>query len=105
LGHWVAPILKLWLLPAGPGLILLALAYFVYYRRDFARRHPEIFLLLPRWCAQLREYTTREERRRIAYYWLNLPLRTQVQFNSNDRAFLIWADMIVMATVTPMAAE
>ena len=37
------------------------------------RAHPQIFLAFPRWYAELRERTTREERRRIAYMWLCLP--------------------------------
>ena len=52
----------------------------------------------PRWIHELREYTTRDERRRIAYNWLRLPLRTRLHYNSDDRAFMLWADLLVLST-------
>jgi hypothetical protein len=85
----------LWL----PGILLLVGAVLLYERRDIAERYPQIFLAFPRWYHQLREDTNRLERRRIAYMWLRLPWRTQLIYNSNSTAFLVWADLIVMGTV------
>ncbi|MFO7323331.1 MAG: hypothetical protein DIU68_016495 [Chloroflexota bacterium] len=98
LGILVAPYVRAFYLPAGPALILLILAWIAWDRREVARRHPEIFMVYPRWINHLREYTTREERRRIAYMWLHLPWRTRLHYNSNDRAFLLWTDLLVLST-------
>lgn len=100
IGVWIYPYVRLPLMPAGPGILLFFAAYFAHQHIDFARRHPEIFQSFPRWHRELREYTTRAERRRIAYMWLDLPLKTRLLYNSSDRAFLHWADMIVLATVS-----
>lgn len=53
---------------------------------------------LPRWYHELRERTTRYERRRIAYMWLRMPWRARLFYSSDDRAFLLWADYIIMGT-------
>ncbi|MBE2269081.1 MAG: hypothetical protein IAE80_12690 [Anaerolinea sp.] len=80
-------------------LPLLALSiYCVYHAKRLSRRFPMIFLAYPRWYADLRDRTTREERRRIAYRWLVLPKRTRLHYNSNDRAFTVWADFVILAT-------
>ena len=98
-GYVIAPIARIWCLPFGPGLILAGIGWFVWDRRYIAQRHPEIFQAYPRWCRELREYTSRLERRRIAYAWLRLPWKTRLVLNSNDRAFLQWADMVVLASL------
>lgn len=99
LGYITRSFVNIWCLPFGPAAIFFVAAWYVWNQHDFARSHPEIFLSFPRWCKILREYTDREERRRIAYMWLRLPLRTRLLLNSNDRAFLNWADMVIMATM------
>jgi hypothetical protein len=96
-GIWADPLVEnipTWL----PGLLLINFAYSAHRYRALWERFP-FLLALPRWSAQLREYTDREERRRIAYNWLDLSWRTRLLFNGSDRAFLQWADLIVMATV------
>lgn len=98
-GFLVEPIISAPFLPAGPGLLMLTAAYFAYRYRDVALRHPHIFQAYPRWLFRLRDYTSREERRRIAYRWLTLPWRTRLYYNSSDSAFLLWADLIVLATI------
>jgi MFS family permease len=55
---------------------------------------------LPRWYYALRQYTTRQERRRIAYMWLWLPRRTRSLYHANDRAFLLWADLVIAGTLS-----
>ena len=54
----------------------------------------------PKWYARFLEDTSRGERRRIAYMWLRLPWRTRLLYNANDRLFFIWAEYVIVATVT-----
>jgi hypothetical protein len=82
------------------GAILLILAYIAREYRRYMRQYPQIFLSFPRWYAELSERTTREERRRIAYMWLCLPRSMRMHLNGSDRHFLIWADQVILATVT-----
>ncbi len=63
-------------------------------------QYPDIFLSLPHWYVELRERTTREERRRIAYMWLCLPRSTRLHYNGSDRNFQIWADQVILATIS-----
>lgn len=97
-GGLVRPIISSSFFANVPGILTLVVAYFVWRFRDVAERHPHIFNAYPRWLLRLREYTTREERRRIAYRWLMLPWRTRLYYNSSDAAFLLWADFIVLST-------
>jgi hypothetical protein len=82
------------------GGILLLAAYLSRENRRYMSMYPQIFLSFPRWYAELRERTTREERRRIAYMWLCLPRSMRMHLNGSDRHFLIWADQVILATVT-----
>ncbi len=81
------------------GALLAASGYF------YTRLSPEVKNIrlslpaLPFWYNELRERTTREERRRLAYMWLRLPLRTRLLYNTHDRAFFVWADLVIMATL------
>ncbi len=65
----------------------------------FARQHPRMFLLYPHWYTDLRERTTRVERRRLAYMWLRLPWRARIMYNSSEPAFMIWVDLVLLATL------
>jgi hypothetical protein len=80
------------------GLLLMFLAYATEGRPEIAKEHPKLLLSYPRWYAELRLNTTREERRRIAYMWLWLPARMRLYYNSHDRAFHLWADLIIIST-------
>lgn len=80
--------------------LLYVLAWVMYRAPHLARKYPHVFLIVPRWYVDLRERTTREERRRIAYRWLALPRRTRQALSSNDYAFRVWADMVIIGTVT-----
>jgi hypothetical protein len=51
--------------------------------------------------AELVGRTTRAERRRLAYMWLRLPAKLRLIYNSNDRAFMEWADMVILSTFWP----
>ncbi len=56
-------------------------------------------LRYPRWYHDLRERTTRYERRRIGYMWLYLPWRARLSYNSSDALFMLWADFVIMGTI------
>jgi hypothetical protein len=74
-------------------------AYYLHGVPDFAQKHPRLFLKLPHWYYELSERTERLERRRIAYMWLRLPWRLRLIYNSNDTAFVQWADMVIIGTL------
>ena len=80
------------------GVVLMLLAYAAEENPQIAKEYPTLLLSYPLWYAELRRRTTREERRRIAYMWLWLPARMRLYYNSHDRAFNLWADLIIMST-------
>lgn len=82
------------------GLIFLALALIARENAHVMKAHPHIFLAYPRWYAELRQRTTREERRHIAYMWLALPRAMRLHLSGSDYHFMIWADHVILATVT-----
>ena len=82
------------------GAVLLTASYLAYGWRDKMRDYPQIFLIVPRWYVELRDRTTREERRHIAYMWLCLPRRMRMHLNGSDHHFLLWADQVILGTVT-----
>ncbi|HLV34033.1 MAG TPA: hypothetical protein VKY59_02915 [Spirillospora sp.] len=87
-------------LPTVPvGLLLLAAAYAAYTQQDLARQYPRIFMSYPRWYHDLRDRTSRYERRRLAYMWLSLPPRLRLIYNGSDHAFNQWADLVILATM------
>ncbi len=83
-----------------PGLVILLLAIIAYRAFGLASRFPGLFLALPRWYAELRERTTREERRRIAFMWLTLPRQTRLHYEWHTRAFTHWVDLVIVSTGT-----
>jgi len=54
----------------------------------------------PSWYNKLESYTSRVERRRIAYMWLRLPMRTRWLYNASDKFFFQWVDLVIIATVS-----
>ena len=82
------------------GILFIAGAYFAYNSPGFMRAYPQIFQAFPRWYAELRERTTREERRHIAYMWLCLPRSARLHLSGSDHHFQLWADYVILATVT-----
>ncbi len=99
LGPWIAPGLRSWSPVILMGGLLLIAAYFAYTNPKFALQHAGIFLIYPRWYYELRERTSRYERRRLAYMWLALPRGLRLAYNGSDRAFNQWADLVIMATM------
>jgi len=78
-------------------LILLLPLTSVYQRIvPLIRNNPGLFMRFPAWYYWLIEHTTREERRRIAYLWLRLPLRTRLLYNARDEYFRQWVDLVLM---------
>ncbi len=67
--------------------------------KAFAANHPHVFMALPRWYVELRARTSRDERRRLAYMWLRLPLNMQLHLSINDHAFFHWADLVLISAV------
>jgi hypothetical protein len=98
-GFWLAAPLRSWAVLVMPGILLIAGAYYAYTHPELAQQHPQIFMSYPSWYFELRERTTRYERRRIAYMWLGLPYRMRMAFNGNDHAFNQWADLVIIATI------
>ena len=89
----------IWLPTTIPGLALLVGAYFAQSHPELPRQFPRLFMSFPRWYFDLRDRTSRYERRRLAYMWLWLPPRLRFIYNGNDRAFNQWADLVIMATM------
>lgn len=79
------------------GMVILFLAYlareFQYPKNEGAKP------VLPVWYRRFVEDTTRAERRRVAYMWLRMPLRTRLLLNASDYHFFLWVDLIVIATI------
>lgn len=81
------------------ALLIFGSAYAAWTNPQIARQYPQIFMVLPRWYYDLRDRTSREERRRLAYMWLWLPRRLRLIYNSSDRAFNHWADLVIMSSM------
>ncbi|NJL96036.1 MAG: hypothetical protein HC915_21035 [Anaerolineae bacterium] len=96
---WVANITQLYFPGEAIGVLVLAAGFVLNHFSDYARAHPNPLLIYPHWLLDLFFRTSRLERRRIAYMWLRLPWRTRLFYNGNDRAFLQWADSIIIATL------
>ena len=96
---WAAPISRLSFILSLLGVFLALLAAFGYNNYAAAEKYHFMVLPYPRWYHELRERTTRYERRRIGFMWLHLSARTRLSYNSSDRLFFIWADFIIMGTI------
>lgn len=81
------------------GIFLIILALWGYYSYTQVAAFYYRYIPFPRWHHELVERTTRYERRRIAYMWLHLPLRTRLTYNSSDKHFFNWADFVIMGTI------
>lgn len=93
---FVAPRYPLFIL----ALIFFVAAYAAFTQPRFMAQYPQVFLAFPRWYVELRERTTREERRHIAYMWLCLPRSARLHLNGSNHHFNLWADYVILATVT-----
>ena len=83
---------------AAIALLMFGASYVAYMNPNFARQHPQIFMSFPRWYYDLRDRTSRYERRRLAYMWLWLPRRLRLVYNGSDHAFNQWADLVILSS-------
>jgi hypothetical protein len=86
------------------GVLVLLIGLWVnwwgrdWFRKPAVRKFASLLPTLPLWYARLGAETSRYERRRIAYMWLRLPLRTRIMYNVNDHSFFLWAELVIMST-------
>lgn len=81
------------------GVVMFFMVALGYNYYDKAQTIHFAILKYPHWYHDLRERTSRYERRRIAYMWLHLPPRLRLAYNSSDRLFFIWADFVILGTI------
>lgn len=80
------------------GILSALIGGQIYYRvKEKVFNHPDVFMQYPHWYRDLVDRTSREERRRLAYMWLSLPIRTRMLYNTRDDAFQHWADLVVIS--------
>ncbi len=101
-GVALAYLILLALVPSGFlilfGLMLISTGAVFYMRiRENIMNRPDFFLQYPRWYREIVDHTTREERRKISYMWLSLPLRTRLLYNTREDAFRKWVELVVIS--------
>jgi len=80
------------------GVFSFVMFVMLYWRiRDSVMRHPQVFLRFPNWYREIVDHTTREERRKLAYMWLALPLRTRLLYNAQHEEFRKWVELVVLS--------
>jgi hypothetical protein len=97
--YWLDRLTRLETPFLSSGIVLIAVAWIVYRLIQRARPAPQLILGSPRWLVDLYERSSRLERRRIAYMWMRLSWRARLAYDSSDKAFLEWADMIIVSTL------
>ncbi|GAB1420573.1 hypothetical protein MASR2M15_06770 [Anaerolineales bacterium] len=72
---------------------------FIFYNslRNLVLKYLQELALYPKWYQVLMMKADRDERRRIAYLWLNLPLRLRLVYSTNDHLFEQWTDLVLMS--------
>ncbi len=83
------------------AVLAIISAFIAYHWKYMFQSYAEKlrFPPIPAWYGKLCEETSRYERRRIAYMWLHLPLRTRLLYNARDRFFFQWAELVIMASI------
>lgn len=74
----------------------------------FSIQSPHLFIryaawLQPRWARQLAERADYDEQRRVAWAWLRLPPGLRRRFALQERAFDVWADLIILSVGSTQA--
>lgn len=81
------------------GVFFLVLAWISHNLKEriigILKELPQV----PRWYDTFLDQTSRYERRRIAYMWLRLPVRTRWIYNASDNFFFQWIDLVILASV------
>lgn len=91
------------LLAPSSFLVLIGVFLFVgfvmlYWRiKDSVMDHPSVFLRFPSWYREIVDHTSREERRKLSYMWLGLPLRTRLLYNADHAEFRKWVELVVLS--------
>ena len=104
-GLWAAPYQGLSATLTTFGILMGVVVAIGYTYAEQAEKIHLKILKYPLWYHDLRERTTRYERRRIAYMWLHLPWRLRLLYNSSDSSFFIWADFVIMGTIREEESE
>ena len=80
------------------GVFLFVTFVMLYWKvKDSILAHPQIFLRFPRWYRDIVDHTSREERRKLSYMWLGLPLRTRLLYNAQHEEFRKWVELVVLS--------
>ena len=101
-GCFLAYLIFILLVPSSI-LILLGVMSFVtfvmlYWRiKDSVMQYPDFFLRFPNWYREIVRHTSREERRKLSYMWLGLPLRTRLLYNAQHNEFRKWVELVVLS--------
>jgi hypothetical protein len=98
-GFTLRPVLDWTPITIPLGIIFVLISGLATQMRDRVYEQQQHLPVLPRWYARLYNDTNRPERRRIAYMWLRLPLRTRLLYNVSNRFFFLWVDLVLAATV------
>ena len=80
------------------GVMIFVAYVLLYWKiRDNVMSYPGLFLRFPRWYRDIVDHTSREERRKLSYMWLVLPLRTRLLYNAHQDAFRHWVELVVLS--------
>jgi hypothetical protein len=82
-----------WLLPVVLFTLAAALAHWL--SDDLQPLMPK-----PGWYARFLRQTRDDERRRVAYAWLNITPAMRAHFNGQDEAFFTWVDLVMLAAIS-----
>lgn len=96
---WFASLTSVWLPGELIGTVMILASLGVEHYKAYIQQNPKESFIYPRWLFDIQQRTSRLERRRIAYMWMRLPWRTRLLYNSNDQAFLQWADFVILSTL------
>lgn len=95
-GFWLTRVSRNVFFPMGTIGVVLLIGSVIAYRKAHL---VEKYFHYPVWYYELKERTSRSERRRIAYMWLHVSRKGKLIYNSSDFAFNQWADLIIVSTI------
>lgn len=80
------------------GILAFVLSVMLYWKiKNSILNYPQIFLKFPRWYRDIVDHTSREERRKLSYMWLGLPVRTRLLYNARHDEFRKWVELVVLS--------
>lgn len=100
-GGFFAYIMLFWYLNPGVAfslglIIVLPLTATRATFLDMLYKYHESFRIFPLWYYRLVQNTDRQERRRLAYLWLRLPLKTRMIYNTHTILFEQWVEQVLV---------